>query len=155
MASKAIKRHEALKPFSRDHHHGLLLCWKIREGLKHNIDLKRIKQYTDWFWKDHLCEHFEAEEKYMFPIMPADDKLILQAYREHRKLQYLFEDSPDTEISLQQIEQGLDAHIRFEERILFNAIQEKASPEQLQHIVAMHQDTFVDNWEDEFWKMPK
>ena len=29
-----IKRHDALKHFSRDHHFGLLLVWKIREGVK-------------------------------------------------------------------------------------------------------------------------
>ena len=32
-----IKRSEYLKPLSRDHHQGLLLCWKIRTGLKKGI----------------------------------------------------------------------------------------------------------------------
>lgn len=44
---KPIKRHTALKPLSREHHHGLLLSWKIREGLKRNIEIPRIKKYID------------------------------------------------------------------------------------------------------------
>jgi len=42
--SNPIKRNEALKPLSRDHHHGLLLCWKIRQGIKLNIEPERIKK---------------------------------------------------------------------------------------------------------------
>ena len=40
-----IKRSEFLKPISREHHHGLLLCWKIRAGLKKGIEPERIKLY--------------------------------------------------------------------------------------------------------------
>src|SRR5690606_10923423 len=31
-SEKPIKRNKDLQPFSRDHHHSLLLCWKIRTG---------------------------------------------------------------------------------------------------------------------------
>lgn len=41
--SKSIKRTKALQPLSRDHHHGLLLCWKIRQGIKLNVEPERIK----------------------------------------------------------------------------------------------------------------
>ena len=42
MKSKPIKRHKALQPLSRDHHHGLLLSWKIRAGFSKNIEPNRI-----------------------------------------------------------------------------------------------------------------
>ena len=32
MQHKPQKRHKALQPLSREHHHGLLLSWKIRSG---------------------------------------------------------------------------------------------------------------------------
>ena len=50
MDNKPLKRHKALQPLSRDHHHGLLLSWKIRSGFKKNIDVERIKVYADWFY---------------------------------------------------------------------------------------------------------
>ncbi|CDF79955.1 hypothetical protein BN863_22430 [Formosa agariphila KMM 3901] len=31
---KPLKRHKSLQPLSRDHHHGLLLAWKIRADLR-------------------------------------------------------------------------------------------------------------------------
>ena len=67
--SEPIKRNEALVQLSRDHHYGLLLCWKIREGIKRRIEPQRIKNYVDWFWLHHLEQHFEIEEKYLFPIL--------------------------------------------------------------------------------------
>ena len=68
MGQKPIKRHEAIKPYSREHHHGLLLCWKIREGLKHEVAIDRIKKYADFLWETQIEPHFKAEEKYIFPF---------------------------------------------------------------------------------------
>lgn len=147
-----LKRIEALKPLSRDHHHGLLLCWKIRQGIKRNVDPERIKNYLDWFWMSYLKPHFEIEEEYIFPILGTENILVKQALAEHRKLKRLFEtiDNPQKTISL--IEEELEKHIRFEERILFNEIQERASQKQLQTIEAIHTLEFEDNLTDPFWK---
>ena len=38
MQNKIQKRHKALQNLSREHHHGLLLSWKIRTGLNKNIE---------------------------------------------------------------------------------------------------------------------
>ncbi len=150
--SKPQKRHPSLQQFSREHHFGLLLCWKIREGFRRNIELERMKKYTDWFFQTHLKSHFEAEEEFMFSLLPDDDKLKKRALKEHRKLERLFHDTIDVNRSLSLIEEQLDEHIRFEERILFNEIQKIATEEQLQKIEEMHQEPLIDEWEDEFWK---
>lgn len=147
-----IKRHPSLKPFSRDHHYGLLLGWKIREGFRRNVELKRMKKYTDWFFVNYLKPHFEAEEKYMFPVLPEDNKLIKRAISEHRKLEKLFKDKDDIKRALSLIEEKLDEHIRFEERTLFQEIQEIATEDQLQKIEEIHETLPEDNWKDEFWK---
>ena len=60
---RPLKRNKALKPFSIDHHHGLLLSWKIRTGLRKSIDPTRIGNYVKWFFEHHLQPHFELEEK--------------------------------------------------------------------------------------------
>ena len=151
-----IKRDEFLKPLSRDHHHGLLLCWKIRTGFKKQVEISRIKSYSDWFYKNHLLPHFEVEEKYVFPILGNDHELVKKALSEHRKLRRLFEDGDDVPKNLGKIEENLEAHIRFEERILFNEIQNIASPKELEEMEAKHSGTSatcsVDEWGDEFWK---
>jgi hemerythrin superfamily protein len=89
--NQPIKRHNALQPLSREHHNALLFCWKIREGIKRQVEPERIKQYVNWFWKTHLANHFQTEERYIFPILPAINDNIKQAISEHRTLQQLFE----------------------------------------------------------------
>lgn len=148
-----IKRIAVLKPLSRDHHHGLLLCWKIRTGLNKDIQPQRIKVYAEWFWRNHLKPHFDIEENYVFSILGNENKLIKQALTEHHRIKYLFEFSDEIIKNLNLIEEELDAHIRFEERLLFNEIQEIATMEQLQQIERHHSDTkFIDNLSDPFWE---
>ena len=147
-----IKRHEALKPLSREHHHGLLLCWKIREGIKKDVDVERMKRYTDWFLKNYLIPHFEAEEKHVFPVLGDNDVMVKRALAEHRRLKRLFRKKKDIFKTLNLIEEELESHIRFEERVLFNEIQQKASPEELEEIEKHHHGIkFSDDYEDEFW----
>ena len=148
---KPIKRHQSLQPISREHHQGLLLSWKIREGLKRNITPERIKTYTDWFWETHLKSHFEFEEAYIFPLLGNEHKLIKRALREHRRLKRLFTAANKVDINLSSKEEELIAHIRFEERILFKDIEKVASEEQLIIIENEHSKIKAKNWEDEFW----
>lgn len=152
-ATNPIKRTEYLKHLSRDHHHGLLLCWKIKTGFSKGVASQRIKAYADWFYKVHLIPHFEAEEKYVFPVLGNDNKLIRQAVEEHRLLSGLFSDTSEIENSLKQIQTELEKHIRFEERVLFNEIEKVASPGQLKEFEQnLTEEKFTENLNDEFWK---
>lgn len=147
-----IKRHQALKPVSREHHHGLLLSWKIRNGIKNKIELPRIKKYLDWYWINHLQQHFVFEEQYLFPILGSDHALVSEAIIQHREIEQLFFEKDNLENSLQVLEKKLENHIRFEERILFKVIEQNASEEQLQIIENAHQQPLPqDNYSDPFW----
>ena len=151
--TKPLKRSKYLVDISRDHHHGLLFCWKIREGFKNDIAVTRIKQYADWFWQVHLIDHFKIEEHYIFPILGNEHELVKRALSEHRRLTRLFDEEEDIWRSLNQIEEELDNHIRFEERTLFNEIQRVATDDQLKTAAQHHQDTaVVDTWGDKFWE---
>ena len=148
-----LKRDKSLQPFSREHHHSLLLCWKIRAGFSKGVDPARIKRYADWFFENHILPHFRDEEKYVFPILGPDDEHVKKAIGDHRKITRLFREQHDLNKSLGQLEETLDAHIRFEERTLFNEIQQNATPEQLARVISLHtEEAFVDNTQDEFWK---
>lgn len=141
-----------MQPLSRDHHTGLLLCFKIREGLKNSIDPLRIKAYADWSWEQELTPHFKLEEQFVFPLLGQDHPLIQQALKEHLELERLFAAKDDILETLRQIEAKLKQHIRFEERVLFNEIQEKATPEQLAKIESAHAGVSgCELWHDKFW----
>lgn len=149
-----LKRHEALKPLSKDHHHGLLLCWKIREGLKKEIDTKRIRAYTDFFYQSQLRPHFQFEEEEIFSLLGQAHPLVKRAIREHHRLEQLFREDQHVVRALSDIEKELEAHIRFEERVLFNEIQQQVSEDRLQELQKKEDEVETpdpDNWNDKFW----
>lgn len=149
---KPIKRHESLQPLSREHHQGLLLCWKIRTGLNKNIDQARISEYCEYFFEAHLIPHFEAEEKFIFPILGFDNELVKKALQDHLELKKLFRKNSEGVNTLKKIEQKLEDHIRFEERVLFNEIQDVASKEDLARVAKLEQvDEVQECWSDRFW----
>ncbi|ESU29201.1 hypothetical protein FLJC2902T_05910 [Flavobacterium limnosediminis JC2902] len=153
IATQPLKRVKELQSLSREHHHGLLLCWKIRTGFAKNVSPVRMKRYTDWFYMKYLLPHFELEEEYVFPVLKKDHELIRKALTDHRRLRRLFNQSINIELNLGLIEEELEAHIRFEERVLFPEIQNSATSEQLEKISEIHkEDRFVENVKDIFWE---
>lgn len=150
---KPIKRHSALQPLSRQHHFGLLFSWKIRKGFNKNVEINRMQAYAKWFFKQEIEPHFYDEETYVFPILEEGNELVERALKEHRQLKRLFNDTENPGKTLHQLEEELDAHIRFEERILFNEIQKVATEEQLQKIEEVHSNLEKSpDYHDPFWE---
>lgn len=148
-----ISRHNALKPISREHHNGLLFCWKLRTGFKNGVEIQRLKAYADWFFSTYLVPHFQIEEEQLFPILGNNHKLIKRALAEHRRLTRLFSDTENTVKSLSLIEEELDAHIRFEERVLFSEIEKEATENQLAELEKLPDTgTQESGWQDAFWE---
>ncbi len=148
-----IKRIAALKPLSRDHHHALLLCWKITTGFAKHVAPERMKKYCDWIYTQEIIPHFKEEEEFIYPVLGNDDEMIIRALEEHRELRNLFESKVNLEISLQLLASKLKEHVRFEERELFNAVQEAATPEQIEHITDNTEEIkFLDDLSDPFWE---
>lgn len=148
-----IKRHKTIQFFSKDHKVVSLLGWKIRQGFKKEIELERIKDYADWIFENQIRPHFYEEEKYIFSLLDDDDKLKKRAISEHRKLERLFADGKDINRALSLIEELLDLNISFEERILYDHIQEVASEEQLKKLEDHHKNLIRKGfWKDRFWE---
>ncbi|WP_111706316.1 hemerythrin domain-containing protein [Lutibacter citreus] len=148
-----IKRHHSLQEYSKDHYQALSLCLKIQKGFSKGVATERIKKYVDWFYNTHILEHFQLEEKYVFPILGSNHELIIKALDQHKLLLNLFTDTYNIENSLKEIQVQLKSHVRFEERILFNEIQSKANKEELEMIEKFHRvEKFQDNLSDVFWK---
>ncbi len=155
--AKIMKRHAGIIPLSRDHHFGLLCCWKIRQGIRKGVATERIKSYIEYFWSAHLKKHFSEEESLLLAGR-HNDELCSRAVREHHQLQeeiaVLKDDS--SEERLLCFADLLDDHIRFEERILFPHL-EKTLPEETlatigKELEALHATPVPDDYPDAFWE---
>ena len=67
----SAKRHPSLIPLSHDHHHGLVLAFRLREGLPPNRkpadNPQEQAEDAVRFFRDNLVAHFRAEEEALFP----------------------------------------------------------------------------------------
>jgi hemerythrin-like domain-containing protein len=150
-----IKRSESLVPLSHDHHHGLVVVRHIRNGLKLKTHPGRITAYVRDFWQGDLQRHFKEEETVVFSLLPQSDPGIQQALLEHRQLSSLIEQMDDeSEAELfAAFADLLETHIRFEERRLFPAIEQRLSMGELLKVgEALQHSTVPACWKDEFWK---
>ncbi len=137
-----MRRHKSLIPLSREHHPALLLAQLLKKdappykGLPG--DLKGKAQYAISFWHDELQRHFRDEEQILFPFIRGHhnkiDELCAEILQEHRLLEKLFKQlqtgKPNASL-LDKIGTALEKHIRKEERVLFQKIQEKFSEDVL------------------------
>lgn len=161
MARQPIKRSKYIMALSKDHHLGLLFCWKIREGLKLGVDLSRIKKYVSFFWKQHLKEHFLEEESLLFDEL--NDPLTDQAKTEHlmltRWINTINHPEPAKNSDYILFTELLNKHIRFEERVLFPHLEASLPLATLSsacvYLEQQHQAPFKDDYPDEFWANKK
>jgi len=158
-----IKRSKNLIWLSRDHHDALLIVWKIRQGIRLAVSNMRMENFVANAFQKELEPHFVEEEGLLFAKLAADHELRLRAEEEHagiRKMAAVLQ--PGTEATVAALEAFcnlLEAHIRFEVRVLFPYIEQEISPEELDlagnRLEAEHliKEPFV--WKDEFWVKKK
>ena len=140
-----VKRHTALQPLSRDHHHGLILAQLIKKGAPAYKGLptaiKEKKDYVVSFYNSELKKHFKKEEEILFPLAKNRtteiDGLIDEIVGEHRKIEKLVNEVQkitDFENILDKLGWLLEKHIRKEERELFPAIEENLTEGELSEL---------------------
>lgn len=159
MSTQPIKRSAALLPLSREHHFDLLLAWKIRKGLDKNVDSKRITAYITYLDENLMDTHFSDEEKLIFDLLPADDKMCRRARNEHEQIKKMIAEMKDEKNKkgaelFSQFADLVEGHVRYEERDLFPYLEGKLSIsklEELENVLSKKHDVFVDKWTDEFW----
>jgi len=128
------KRHSSLIPLSHDHHHGLVLAFRLREGLPRNRKPSdsphEQAEATVRFFHDNLIAHFQAEEEVLFPAIrtytpqatPQLDTLIAEHAVMRSMVTRLAHITPDDSSLpglLKSFGDVLERHIRCEERELF------------------------------------
>lgn len=132
-----IHRHDAIAPFSRDHYVGLVQArYLIKSAGGEAVDRRRVvAQFVD-AWDRDIVEHFRDEERLLLPLMTeADQKHLLAQHKQIAELtdqvraQRKKVDPVDS--LLRELGELLESHIRWEERELFNRLQNDLSAEEL------------------------
>lgn len=155
---KPLKRHPALVSYSREHHDGLLLVWKIRMGHKKEIAPARIGQHVVWCFARDLEPHFADEELFLLPLLQHNEGLAARFLQDHTQLRQLKHriagDTGDTALQV-AFANLLEQHIRFEEREMFMYLQQHwgddVLAEHLQQERAAPACGTEGLWEDEYW----
>jgi mannose-6-phosphate isomerase-like protein (cupin superfamily) len=121
-----VKRHPALVPLSHDHHHALVHARRLQEeGMPAAHEFLR-------FFAGETTRHFREEEELVFPLLYADEPESLRVVLlQHQQLRALVRRLRDGEDVAGQVGALLEAHIRLEERDLFELIQRVVPEEQL------------------------
>jgi hemerythrin-like domain-containing protein len=132
------KRHPSLILLSQDHHHGLALALRLRQGdtalLNDGWTHDRGEQAkrVQHFYESELRPHFKAEEEVLFPILqqqlPSSSALVETLLGQHREMEQLVRDiavarDEIRDRSLVTLGMVLEKHIRSEERELFELMQ--------------------------------
>ncbi len=134
-----MKRVEELRVLSSDHHRGLVLAKKAQQAAGSGLSAEVAWADLEAAFKRELEPHFQIEEQTLIEPLRAlgEDALVDQLTREHAQLRACFAaDWPRGYAALKRFGDLLKAHIRFEERELFEVVQARFSAEQLQAVAA-------------------
>ena len=131
-------RDKNLIPLSRQHQHALALCVRIdRASPIRDSELAAWQAEITQLFQAEITIHFAAEEGALFPEaqkLPELVPLIKELLSAHAALREGFSKAETQSMSatdLSDFAQRMSAHIRKEERQLFERMQELMSPEEL------------------------
>jgi hemerythrin-like domain-containing protein len=161
MEKKPIKRNENISKLSKDHHFTLLFCWKIRQGLKFEVEPGEIKDYIQYFWRQFMQPHFAEEETILFAQIKNAE--VQRALNEHKQIaeqiKALDNNTHNSTEQISMLAEMVDNHVRYEERQLFPHLEKILTAEQLDNIgrqlAVHHNPELKDDFANEFWLRKK
>jgi hemerythrin-like domain-containing protein len=131
-------RDKSLIPLSHQHQRALALCVRIdRAQPIPGDDLEAWQAEIEQLFEQEIKIHFSAEEQVLFPAARRSRELIPlveDLVADHASLRQSFSEAKDRGMSgesLLAFAQQLSAHIRKEERQLFEGIQQLMKPDEL------------------------
>lgn len=122
-----MKRHPALVPLSHDHQHTLVRARELR-GAATGDEPARREAATRFLahFALHVVRHFREEEELVFPLLPLQPPELERVLVQHQRIRALarrLRDEPAA-ATLAELGELLEEHIRLEERIVFELVQE-------------------------------
>jgi hemerythrin-like domain-containing protein len=129
-----MKRSEALAPLSRDHHVALEAALRLRRATPETVDTATTRFAT--FWRDAGARHFEIEEELLLTALddggPRWDEALARVRAEHAEIRARADrlDPGDVDRA-RELGELLAAHVRFEERTLFELLEGALTEDEL------------------------
>ena len=149
--SRQMLRNKNLIPLSHQHQHALALCVRIERAAPiPAADLEGWQAEIELIVRSEIVIHFVAEEQVVFPAAARFEglaALVKELIAEHALLRRDFADAELRKMSAEQLAgfaQKLSAHIRKEERLLFERLQKVMSAEELAAMGTRVQDALKD-----------
>ena len=131
-------RDPSLIPLSRQHQHALALCVRIDRALaKEALELSAWQTEIQQSYEYEISGHFAAEETVLFPVARRFSELALlvdELLGEHQVLREHFARAGARTMDRDEMAafaKLLSGHIRKEERLLFEGLQNVMSKEEL------------------------
>jgi len=128
-----VRRHPSLVPLSHDHHHTLVVARALREAAAAGEEARR--EAAARFLRHYglaVVRHFREEEELVFPLLPLEPPELDRVLSEHQRIRVLarrLRDEPVAPEQLSALGTLLEEHIRLEERVVFELVQQHV-PEQ-------------------------
>ena len=130
-----MKRHPALVPLSREHHQVLLLAQGLRDdgpptlraALPATVEARAARALEEW--EARIAPHFAYEERTLLPALEGHDAAldaeVARVREEHDRIRGLVVAlrAEPTADALHALGEALVAHVRAEERGLFEVAQ--------------------------------
>jgi hemerythrin-like domain-containing protein len=137
-----LKRHPALIPISREHHQLLLLAQLLKKdappykGMP--VDLEGKVKYAQAAWEGLIKPHIELEERVLFVTISGKTSsfsdLLNELRNEHELMTSMFKGLTPEIKQLDKLGQLIEQHVRKEERVLFQRVQELLTEEELDQL---------------------
>lgn len=123
-----MKRHAELQDLSREHHSALQLALRTRRAVLSGdpAQVEACAAACAGAFAAELDPHFLVEERDLLPLLRQSGELELvhRTEQEHAELRALAGQlQPPDAANLLAFADGLTAHVRFEERELFEALE--------------------------------
>lgn len=130
-----MHRHETLVPLSHEHKRLLFVCRYLKkdaapyEGFP--LETQAKLAYIVKVFQEVMVPHIQKEE-YLFEACKGKDaeldKLIGELMIEHQQISRMYSaltENTDLETAMDQLARNLETHIRKEERVFFEELQQK------------------------------
>ncbi len=123
-----MKRHPALAPLSRDHHHALVIAQRLRRAGEDDA-AGAVRAFLEHWQKEERL-HFRLEEEVLLPALAAyadaDHPAVVRTLLDHVRIRAAV-DRLGATAQLEQVHElgaWLAAHVRLEENELFPLIEQ-------------------------------
>ena len=135
-----MRRVAELRDLSDDHHTGLVLARRCRQAGRagSNLSPEHMWEQVLEAFSRHLEPHFQIEDQHLLPALEAIGEMALaQRVRDdHTALRGLRQSQAPSRSLLARFGELLESHIRYEERQVFETVQDRLPARSLQAIAA-------------------